>query len=174
MRILSLTQLLCVVCIVTIASAAWAQSSCAAGAAQCKEQPAVKSAAQTSNILGGALTICSRDPMTGWFRDGACKTNAQDRGRHVVCAVMTEAFLAFTRSRGNDLSTPSVQFGFPGLKPNDRWCLCALRWREAQEAGVAPPVVVAATHKKALNYVRKPTLLKHRLNASAASRNTKE
>jgi uncharacterized protein (DUF2237 family) len=105
------------------------------------------------NVLGGPLETCSRDPETGWFRDGSCRTDELDFGRHVVCAVMTEEFLAFTRSRGNDLSTPVPEHGFPGLNPGDRWCLCVDRWREALVAGVAPPVVLAATHSAALDVV---------------------
>ena len=105
------------------------------------------------NVLGGPLESCSGDPVTGWFRDGCCRTDELDFGRHVVCAVMTEDFLAFTRSRGNDLSTPVPEHGFPGLKPGDRWCLCVDRWREALVAGIAPPVVLAATHSAALDVV---------------------
>ena len=105
------------------------------------------------NVLGGPLESCSNDPLTGWFRDGCCRTDDLDFGRHVVCAVMTEEFLAFTRSRGNDLSTPMPEHGFPGLNPGDRWCLCANRWREALEAGIAPPVVLAATDSAALDIV---------------------
>lgn len=88
------------------------------------------------NVLGGPLEDCSRDPVTGWFRDGCCRTDEADFGRHVVCAVMTENFLEFTSAKGNDLSTPAPEFGFPGLAPGDRWCLCAHRWREALDAGV--------------------------------------
>jgi uncharacterized protein (DUF2237 family) len=91
--------------------------------------------------------------MTGFFRDGFCRTNEHDRGTHVVCATITEEFLSFTVARGNDLRTPRPEFSFPGLKPGDRWCLCALRWKEAHEAGVAPPVHLAATHEKALEYI---------------------
>ncbi|GAB4550270.1 MAG: DUF2237 family protein [Phycisphaerales bacterium] len=102
------------------------------------------------NVLGGTLAPCSTDPMTGFFRDGCCRTGPDDLGSHTVCAVMTEEFLAFTASRGNDLSTPRPEFAFPGLKPGDRWCLCAARWAEAREAGVAPGVVLEATHERAL------------------------
>jgi uncharacterized protein (DUF2237 family) len=117
------------------------------------------------NVLGGHLVSCSTDPMTGWFRDGCCRTDGADPGRHVVCAVMTEEFLAFTRSRGNDLSTPA--FGFPGLEPGDRWCLCASRWREALEAGVAPPVLLAATHASALDIVTLDDLEAHAIDPVA-------
>jgi uncharacterized protein (DUF2237 family) len=113
------------------------------------------------NVLGGPLVSCSTDPMTGWFRDGCCRTEDSDVGRHVVCSVMTAEFLDFTRSRGNDLSTPSPGFGFPGLEPGDRWCLCVNRWREALEAGVAPPVVLAATHSAALDVVSLDDLEAH-------------
>ena len=91
--------------------------------------------------------------MTGFYRDGFCRTDEQDQGRHVICAIMSESFLTFTRSRGNDLTTPRPEFQFPGLTPGDRWCLCALRWREAYDAGVAPPVLLACTHERALQYV---------------------
>ncbi len=102
------------------------------------------------NVLGGELALCSTDPLTGWQRDGCCNTDANDHGRHVVCAVVTEEFLAFSLSAGNDLSTPRPEFGFPGLQPGDRWCLCAARWEEARLAGFAPEVVLEATHAKAL------------------------
>jgi uncharacterized protein len=104
------------------------------------------------NVLGEPLEDCSLAPLTGWHRDGCCRTGAGDVGSHVVCAVMTAEFLAFSRSRGNDLSTPRPEYEFPGLKPGDRWCLCASRWREALDAGVAPQVVLAATHVRALAY----------------------
>ena len=113
------------------------------------------------NVLGGPLELCSTEPRTGWHRDGCCRTGEQDVGRHVVCAVMTEEFLDFTRSRGNDLSTPVPEFGFPGLEPGDRWCLCVDRWREALTAGVAPPVVLAATHSTALDVVSLDDLEAH-------------
>ncbi|TAD89800.1 MAG: DUF2237 domain-containing protein [Alphaproteobacteria bacterium] len=106
------------------------------------------------NVLGGPLEPCSLDPLTGFYRTGCCETGADDRGLHVVCAVMTANFLAFSRRRGNDLSTPMPQYRFPGLVPGDRWCLCAMRWQEAFEAGVAPPVVLSATHHRALAVVR--------------------
>lgn len=104
------------------------------------------------NVLGEPLEDCSLAPLTGWHRDGCCRTGAGDVGSHVVCAVMTAEFLAFSRSRGNDLSTPRPEYEFPGLKPGDRWCLCASRWREALDVGVAPQVVLAATHVRALAY----------------------
>ena len=104
------------------------------------------------NVFGEPLQVCSLNPMTGFFRDGCCDTSRQDRGSHTVCAVMTEAFLAFSQSRGNDLSTPVPEYGFPGLNPGDRWCLCAPRWREAFDAQCAPRVVLRATHQGALEY----------------------
>jgi uncharacterized protein (DUF2237 family) len=107
------------------------------------------------NVLGGALQPCSPPgvsgaPLTGFYRTGCCETGPEDRGSHTVCAVMTEAFLAFTRAQGNDLSTPRPEYGFPGLQPGDRWCLCAGRWAEALAAGQAPAVVLEATHELAL------------------------
>jgi uncharacterized protein (DUF2237 family) len=104
------------------------------------------------NVLGERLELCSLKPMTGFYRDGCCDTGEEDVGSHTVCAVMTAEFLAFSRSAGNDLSTPVPALGFPGLKPGDRWCLCAPRWQEAFEAGHAPRVVLRATHADALNY----------------------
>jgi uncharacterized protein (DUF2237 family) len=98
------------------------------------------------NVLGSPLQTCSLSPLTGFLRDGSCRMPSGDAGRHGVCAEVTEDFLSFTKSRGNDLSAPRPEFGFPGLKPGDRWCLCADRWREAEENGVAPPVVLNATH----------------------------
>lgn len=101
-------------------------------------------------VLGGELATCSLQPLTGWLRDGCCNTDANDHGRHTVCAMMTEEFLVFSKGIGNDLSTPRPEYGFPGLKPGDRWCLCAARWEEARLAGFAPEVVLAATHAKTL------------------------
>jgi uncharacterized protein (DUF2237 family) len=102
------------------------------------------------NVLGEPLDICSIKPRTGFYRDGCCNTGREDIGSHTVCAVMTSGFLDFSKSRGNDLSTPMPELGFPGLKPGDRWCLCAPRWQEAFEAGQAPRVVLRATHEGAL------------------------
>lgn len=121
-------------------------------------------AASARNVLGEALAPCSFDPLTGFFRDGCCATGPQDHGRHVVCAQVTAAFLDYTRARGNDLSTPRPAYGFRGLKPGDRWCLCAARWREAREAGVAPPVVLAGTHAAALEVVTLEDLKDHALD----------
>jgi uncharacterized protein len=105
------------------------------------------------NVLGGELNDCSHAPLTGFFRDGCCRTDAADRGSHTVCAVMSVAFLRFSLSRGNDLITPRPEFRFPGLKAGDRWCVCALRWKEAFEAGVAPLVDLHATHHSALKMI---------------------
>jgi uncharacterized protein (DUF2237 family) len=115
------------------------------------------------NVLGTDLQSCSTDPMTGYYRDGCCNTGAGDMGVHVVCAQMTAEFLAFSQSRGNDLITPHPEFEFPGLSPGDRWCLCAARWQEAFEAGVAPPVVLEATHMSALEFVSLEDLKTHAL-----------
>jgi uncharacterized protein (DUF2237 family) len=121
------------------------------------------------NVLGTELVPCSYDPLTGYFRDGCCRTDAQDAGSHVVCARVTQAFLDFSRARGNDLVTPRPQFRFRGLQPGDRWCLCALRWKEALEAGVAPPVVLESTHERALDYVRLEQLQAHAYQRSGSS-----
>jgi len=104
------------------------------------------------NVLGGLLDGCSTARITGFFRDGCCNTGPEDLGSHTVCAVMTAEFLAFSRAQGNDLSTPRPEFGFAGLKPGDRWCLCAPRWQEALEAGSAPGVALRATHEEALAF----------------------
>ena len=114
-----------------------------------------------TNVLGQPLHACGKDPVTGFHRDGLCRTGPGDTGRHTVCAVMTEAFLTYTQSQGNDLSTPRPEFGFPGLKPGDRWCVCAARWAEALEAGVAPPVVLQATAAAALDVVPFDDLFAH-------------
>jgi uncharacterized protein (DUF2237 family) len=116
------------------------------------------------NVLGEKLQLCSESPKTGYFRTGTCQTGPQDQGSHVICAQVTEAFLQFTKTMGNDLSTPASQFGFPGLKPGDRWCLCALRWREAMDAGVAPPVILEATQDAALRYVSIEDLKRHAID----------
>lgn len=118
------------------------------------------------NVLGGPLVLCGRDPVTGFFRDGCCNTNPQDHGCHTVCSVMTAEFLAFSASKGNDLSTPVPQYGFPGLQPGDRWCLCAGRWYEAYVAGHAPMVVLEATHQKTLRHAPIEALLEYAVLAS--------
>jgi uncharacterized protein (DUF2237 family) len=116
------------------------------------------------NALGGDLQICGLDPKTGYFRDGSCRTQADDRGRHVVCAEVTDEFLAFSRSQGNDLVTPQPAYGFPGLRAGDRWCLCALRWREAHDAGVAPPIFLQASHERLLEVIDLDVLLPYALD----------
>jgi len=116
------------------------------------------------NVFGEPLADCSHSPKTGWFRSGCCETDAADVGSHTVCAVMTAEFLTFSKSRGNDLSTPQPAFGFPGLKPGDRWCLCAARWREAFEAGHAPKVLLKATHRRALEVIALADLKTHAID----------
>ena len=116
------------------------------------------------NVLGGPLAVCSSAPRTGFFRDGCCNTGADDVGIHVICARMTREFLEFERQRGNDLLTPIPAAQFPGLSPGDRWCVCAGRWREAFDAGVAPPVVLEATHEEALAIVPLADLRPHALD----------
>ena len=113
------------------------------------------------NVLGGELQTCSANPLTGFYRDGCCRTGSEDHGLHTVCVVMTEEFLEFSQSRGNDLSTPHPEFGFPGLLPEDRWCLCALRWVEALEAGCAPRLMLAATHGSMLEFATLEVLKAH-------------
>ena len=116
------------------------------------------------NVLGETLAPCGLDPVTGFYRDGCCNTDYEDVGIHVICAKMTREFLAFSKKRGNDLSTPVPEAGFPGLKPGDRWCLCAARWQEALEADAAPRVVLAATHAKTLEIVELVDLKRHALD----------
>ena len=116
---------------------------------------------EATNVVGGKLETCCTSPMTGYYRDGKCNTGGGDFGAHTVCAQLTEEFLQFTKSNGNDLSTPVPEFNFPGLKPGDCWCLCASRWKEAMDAGVAPPVVLAATHALTLEYVSLDELKQH-------------
>ena len=120
---------------------------------------------EASNVLGGKLEVCCTSPMTGFYRDGLCNTGGGDFGAHIVCARVTPEFLKFSQSRGNDLSTPVPTHSFPGLKPGDRWCLCASRWKEALDAGVAPPVVLSATHALALEYVSLSELKQHAANS---------
>lgn len=116
------------------------------------------------NVLGGPLRDCSHDPVTGFWRDGCCNTGPEDRGVHTVCAVMTEEFLAFSKSVGNDLSTPMPDFGFEGLKAGDRWCLCAARWAQALAAGFAPKLVLEATHIATLNFASLDDLKSHAID----------
>lgn len=118
------------------------------------------------NVFGEALQDCSHDPLTGFYRDGCCNTGREDLGVHTVCTRVTAQFLEFSSARGNDLTTPMPAFGFPGLKPGDQWCLCAARWREAFEAGVAPHVRLAATHEKTLEIVPLADLKRRALDLS--------
>jgi uncharacterized protein len=113
-----------------------------------------------NNVFGEPLMICSVAPLTGFYRDGCCETGEDDAGTHTVCAVMTDAFLHFSRTKGNDLTTPIPEYGFPGLKAGDKWCLCASRWMEAYFADVAPAVVLEATHEKTLEYLPLEELVK--------------
>jgi uncharacterized protein (DUF2237 family) len=117
------------------------------------------------NVLGQALKDCSFDPLTGYFRDGCCKTSSVDTGSHVICARVTQEFLTFSLAQGNDLMTPRPAYQFPGLQPGDQWCLCAMRWKEAFDAGVAPPVVLESTHERALHYVTLEQLQQHAISA---------
>lgn len=117
--------------------------------------------AESINVLGETLDVCSEAPMTGFFRDGCCNTNDQDVGSHTVCVELTDEFLEYSRFRGNDLSTPQPDFGFPGLNAGDRWCLCAARWLEAHEQGMAPRVFLMRTHLAALEIVPLDTLRKY-------------
>ena len=114
-----------------------------------------------NNVLGENLETCCTSPMTGFYRNGACETGPADIGTHVVCAEVTKDFLEFTRSRGNDLMSPAPHHGFPGLKPGDRWCLCVSHWKEALDAGSAPPAILSATHEATLKYVSLEDLKKH-------------
>jgi len=118
------------------------------------------------NVLGEKLQPCSERPMTGFFRDGCCNTSPEDIGVHTVCAVMTAEFLEYSKAQGNDLTTPYPQAGFPGLKPGDRWCLCAPRWREALDAGMAPRVVLAATHESSLEFASLADFKKYAIDLS--------
>ena len=125
---------------------------------QCEAEVDVPNHPTEQNILSTPLRACSTDPMTGFYRDGYCRTGSNDRGVHVVCAEMTKEFLAYTKAQGNDLSSPSPQYGFPGLNPGDKWCLCAARWAEANTASVAPTVILEATSKSALTQIAFSTL----------------
>jgi uncharacterized protein (DUF2237 family) len=121
---------------------------------------------ESKNVLGTELQTCSQSPLTGFFRDGCCRTAPNDLGLHVICARVTREFLEYSRSRGNDLITPRPEFGFPGLEPGDQWCLCAMRWKEALDAGAAPHVVLGATHESALEVVTLNDLKRHALDLS--------
>lgn len=126
------------------------------------------------NVLGTPLVPCSYDPLTGYYRDGCCNTDAHDHGTHVVCARVTQEFLVFSLERGNDLMTPRPEYRFAGLQPGDRWCLCAARWREALDAGVAPPVVLESTHEKALGFASLEQFKAHAYTAPVAAAKTPE
>jgi len=119
------------------------------------------------NVLGTKLETCSRSPLTGFARNGRCETGPEDFGLHVLCAEVTAEFLAFSKARGNDLTTPHPAWRFPGLKPGDRWCVCVTRWKEALEAGVAPPVVLEATHPSTLEFVSLEDLQQHAITRDA-------
>lgn len=114
---------------------------------------------QQFNVLGQPLQTCSLSPKTGYYRDGSCHTGENDHGSHTVCAIVNEEFLAYSKSKGNDLVTPVPEFDFPGLKPGDKWCVCALRWKEAFEADAAPPVSLMATHQNVLKFLELDDLL---------------
>jgi uncharacterized protein len=120
------------------------------------------------NVVGGALLPCGTEPLTGFYRDGCCATGPEDIGSHTVCCVTTEAFLDFSKRAGNDLSTPVPEWGFAGLQPGDRWCVCAERWLEAYRAGSAPAVVLGATHERALDVIPIETLTRHAFQSDAA------
>jgi uncharacterized protein len=122
------------------------------------------------NVLGGQLLACSYDPVTGYFRDGCCNTDSTDRGNHTICVRVTPDFLAFSAAQGNDLTTAMPAYRFPGLKPGDRWCVCATRWQEALEAGRAPPAVLEATHERALRVVPLEILMANAWEPGAARR----
>jgi uncharacterized protein (DUF2237 family) len=124
--------------------------------------------APDKNVVGGALLACSHDPLTGFFRDGCCATGPDDFGSHTVCAILTEEFLDFSSAVGNDLSTPRPEWGFAGLSPGDRWCVCAARWLEAYEAGCAPGIVLGATHARALEVVPIEALVSHAVEVDVA------
>ena len=149
------------------AAAALGALAASAGACGAAAKMAGAAGAGERNVLGGALELCSAAPKTGFYRDGYCCTGPQDFGRHVVCASVTAEFLEYTRAQGNDLSSPSPQYGFPGLRPGDRWCLCASRWAEALRAGKAPKVHLAACHEKALEVVSLEDLQAHAVNTEA-------
>ena len=119
------------------------------------------------NVFGEPLQICCTKPMTGYFRDGLCRTISEDRGTHTVCAIMTDDFIAYSALQGNDLSTPMPYYEFPGLKEGDKWCLCVSRWVEAEKAGKAPKVILEATHEKTLEYTTIDTLIKHAFRTNA-------
>lgn len=119
---------------------------------------------EEKNVFGEELEVCSISPMTGFYRDGCCRTGPQDLGMHIVCTEVTEEFLEFSKLKGNDLSTPNPEFDFPGLRPGDRWCVCALRWKEAMDSGYAPPVILASTHESVLEVLSFEDLKKYAID----------
>lgn len=121
------------------------------------------------NVLGGQLLACSYDPVTGYFRDGCCNTDSTDRGNHTICVRVTASFLRFSREHGNDLSSPMPEYRFAGLRPGDRWCVCAPRWQEALELGLAPPVVLEATHERALRVVPLEILMEYAWDSGSSA-----
>lgn len=123
-----------------------------------------------TNVFGEPLLTCSTDPITGFYRDGCCSTGVSDRGTHTVCAMVTDEFLQFSLSRGNDLITPRPEYRFPGLKAGDKWCLCALRWKEALQAGVAPKLILEASHERTIDYVDLETLVKYAYKNPASAK----
>ena len=118
------------------------------------------------NVIGTPLELCGEEPVTGFYRDGNCSTGDQDAGRHTVCTRVTQEFLEFSKEKGNDLTTPMPDYGFPGLKPGDQWCVCAMRWKEAYEAGKAAPVLIRATHARTLKIVSLDVLKAHAIDLS--------
>lgn len=124
---------------------------------------------KVKNVLGQPLQPCSLEPLTGFYRDGCCHTGPEDYGRHTVCSVVTSEFLEFSRQVGNDLSTPRPEFRFPGLRPGDRWCVCAARWKEAWQAGCAPQVVLEATHEATLQIIPRSVLEEHAVSTSPSA-----
>jgi len=120
--------------------------------------------AEPKNVLGGMLKTCCNDPVTGYYRTGACETGSDDHGAHVVCTQVTADFLAFLKKAGNDLVTPAPQYGFKGLKPGDQWCVCAASWKEALDEGVAAPIILSATHERALEYMSLEELQAHAID----------
>lgn len=162
MKILKLLAVLLFICTVANAQktkATKAKPSCIIAKSKTKQNPMVQN---QKNVLGTAIQLASKDPLTGYYRTGYCSTDENDRGMHVVAAVVTKEFLEYSKLQGNDLMTANPSSGFPGLKPGNVWCLCVLRWKEALVAGVAPPVVLEATNIKALEYVTLEELIAHK------------
>jgi uncharacterized protein (DUF2237 family) len=150
-----------VVVILNLCVAAWLVTATAQSTPQSSIHPTLNETAINKNVLGTALQLCSSNPRTGFYRNGFCETGADDVGTHTVCAVLTQDFLDYTLSRGNDLITPRPDYNFPGLNPGEGWCLCALRWQEALRGGFPPTVVLDATNKKTLDHVQREDLVRH-------------